>query len=139
MRFRELGVDPQLDVVIVVMAEPKHKRDLFIGRLIMRYDASPFNSMEEFGRMEAAGRNVSVAQQRFAEKNRSESLGSIVEYRNVALLCDRFDCLNITRIAVYLDRQDRFSVWGNGCLNLGRIDAECICLNIHEYRLASFP
>lgn len=66
-------------------------------------------------------------------------MGGIVDHLEVMLLSDGINGLHITRIAVAVHRHDGHGLIRDGLLDLLRIHAASILLNIHEDRLQFIP
>ena len=66
-------------------------------------------------------------------------MGGIVDHLEVMLLGDSIDGLDITRVAVAVHRHDGHGLIRDGLLDLLRIHAASILLNIHEDRLQFIP
>ena len=90
--------------------------------------------MEDLGRMEGEARDIPEVPRPDAIAGYAEGMGRIIDHLQVMLFRNRLDFIDVTEIAVDMDRHDRRGLLGDEIFDLVRIHRTGQGINIAEHR-----
>ena len=130
-RSHNLGLSGKAKVLEVV--------DALLGLLVVHHEGSAFEGVIDLGSVEAEGGHVASCQNALAIDLDTKGMGRIVDDLQAILVGDGLDGIHIHRLAVAVHGHNGSGLGRDGGLNLLRVYAAGLLLNIHEHGTTAVP